>query len=575
VIDNEPVEINFSDLTVGDAISFDCGEIEETYPTKTKATRVQLGNQSINLQNLWENRTEYVGDNAKVGGIIYDLAFPNNVEYKNFELQTNETPYGITVNFSVDTDTKNFFTGALNQFEFERNAYIIFSLIENIDKIMFSLDDGKNPYSFEFYRSQFIDKFGEDCFVDTETYDGFVEVYNKINKEFADRKYQSDIEIKDTPNPPTTIGVPNLENTEKIVLLKNFSGNLDVPVKHKIVQDKKDIDDILTAINNLTLKEAEAIYGGENIEIWIYDSNGEVTKITMHEKNLVTYKGTTYQSDNAVDFFEKYSSIKAEEKTKLLGDILDEGTSTLSSVTFPAYEEEKQITLTKETATKFIRQTLSTFKLNSDNTVSFILPTTIPTDENGKTKLYISSSATFSTAPSTSSVQELLDWNSEWNGGDRYTEKLDVSRGKLTRIFLRVAFMTSTGENSYQEYAADYIEFVEPFNFDTTVNITDRSVKINEVGSSSILNYTLQNGESFSVTLELPKGLVLLTSENYPEYASKFDYEMPTVVAVKDGTPIGTLALYTFGTNDKDVLMQVDTTKNTMPIGAKIACKPI
>ncbi|MEG0895677.1 MAG: hypothetical protein RSE93_08160, partial [Oscillospiraceae bacterium] len=108
--------------------------------------------------------------------------------------------------------------------------------------------------------------------------------------------------------------------------------------------------------------------------------------------------------------------------------------------------------------------------------------------------------------------------------------------------------------------------FVEPFNFDTTVNITDRSVKINEVGSSSILNYTLQNGESFSVTLELPKGLVLLTSENYPEYASKFDYEMPTVVAVKDGTPIGTLALYTFGTNDKDVLMQVDTTKNTMPM---------
>ena len=39
--------------------------------------------------SLLKQRTEYVGDNSKVGGIITTLEYPENVEYASFELHTS------------------------------------------------------------------------------------------------------------------------------------------------------------------------------------------------------------------------------------------------------------------------------------------------------------------------------------------------------------------------------------------------------------------------------------------------------------------------------------------------------
>ncbi|MEG3030082.1 MAG: DUF5301 domain-containing protein, partial [Oscillospiraceae bacterium] len=225
-----------------------------------------------------------------------------------------------------------------------------------------------------------------------------------------------------------------------------------------------------------------------------------------------------------------------------------------------------QLLITKETATQFVNQTLSTFKLNSDNTISFNLPRVIPTDEGGKTKLYISSSATFSPEPGTSSVQEILDMKEGWQGGESYTEKLDATRGKLTQLFLRVAFMTAEGENSYREYAANYVEFTQPFKFDTPVTVTNKSIEIDQTERYAVLKYTMQNGDIFSFKLELPKGLALATSENYPQYAQTSDMDFSAVVLVKDTKAIGSLTVESFGTDDKDVLKQVDTSKNVLPM---------
>ncbi len=278
------------------------------------------------------------------------------------------------------------------------------------------------------------------------------------------------------------------------------------------------------------------------------------------EVSLETDKSYLYEFK--IKFGENYAyySIKINNNVKALLDDKTLGTDLNSSGL------EGQTILTKEAADEFIRQTLNTFELNSDDTVSFTLPNVIPTDESGKTKLYISSSATFSPEAGTSSVQEILDMKSDWQGGESYTEKLDMSNGKLTRLFLRVAFMTTQSENAYQEYAADYLELTEPFKIDTPVSVTDRSVEISTAGTSSVLKYTMQNGDNFSITLMLPQGLTMSTSEDYPEYASNPDYRMPTVVAVKDAAPIGTLTLFGFGTDDKEVLSQVDTAENTLPM---------
>ena len=136
-----------------------------TYP-------IELGS----LEELWKHRTEYVGDNSAVGNLISTLVFPEDVSYNSFALHTNLEPYSITINLETDTKTSDFLTDALKRLAFERNALILFSLIENVEQLSFTLDDGKSPYSFDFYAEQIKTVIGEDYFNKTETYEGFVGV---------------------------------------------------------------------------------------------------------------------------------------------------------------------------------------------------------------------------------------------------------------------------------------------------------------------------------------------------------------------------------------------------------------
>lgn len=108
------------------------------------------GTQKSGAEALWQNRTQYIGDNSAVGNIIMGLSFPENMHYDSFELFTTEHPYGVSIKLKTDTETRNTYTGALNEAPFQRNAIIMFSLIENAEQIIFTLDDGKNPYTLDY-----------------------------------------------------------------------------------------------------------------------------------------------------------------------------------------------------------------------------------------------------------------------------------------------------------------------------------------------------------------------------------------------------------------------------------------
>ncbi|MDD4568933.1 MAG: M56 family metallopeptidase [Tepidanaerobacteraceae bacterium] len=95
-------------------------------------------------------KTDYVGDAPKVAGIIYLLDFPEKVNYDHFELHTDSTPYAVTVHLKTDTQTRNYYTGALHQAPFKKNAIIMFSLIGNVDYINFNLTDGENDYLVQY-----------------------------------------------------------------------------------------------------------------------------------------------------------------------------------------------------------------------------------------------------------------------------------------------------------------------------------------------------------------------------------------------------------------------------------------
>ncbi|MGI6162796.1 MAG: M56 family metallopeptidase [Bacillota bacterium] len=103
--------------------------------------------------SLLKQRTEYVGDNSKVGGIITALEYPENVEYASFELHTSAPPFSVTVNLNTDTETRNFYAKDLNEGPFLKNAIVMFSLIHNVENIRFVLNDGIDPHSIEFTRN--------------------------------------------------------------------------------------------------------------------------------------------------------------------------------------------------------------------------------------------------------------------------------------------------------------------------------------------------------------------------------------------------------------------------------------
>lgn len=131
---------------------------------------------------LFENRTEYVGDNSKVGGILSALTYPEKVIYENFALHTTEPPYAITVNFKTDTETRDFYSREAAQGAFQKIAFTMFSLIGNVEQVNFSLDDGANPYDFTVYRSQANSLLGDDYFNRTQALEGLQEVLKDIEE---------------------------------------------------------------------------------------------------------------------------------------------------------------------------------------------------------------------------------------------------------------------------------------------------------------------------------------------------------------------------------------------------------
>jgi len=127
-----------------------------TNPIVTKPDDKSLAAQFLKF------KTEYAGDNSKVGGVISLLTFPENIAYDSFELFTDIEPYAITVNLKTDTETRNLYSGEANQQQFQDNAMIMFALIGNVEYIDFSLDDGSAPYSMQYTRGWANHQYGKD-----------------------------------------------------------------------------------------------------------------------------------------------------------------------------------------------------------------------------------------------------------------------------------------------------------------------------------------------------------------------------------------------------------------------------
>jgi beta-lactamase regulating signal transducer with metallopeptidase domain len=130
---------------------------------------------------LLENKTAYVGDNTKVGGIIALLDFPGNGgSYQGFELQTASKPYGVILKFAADSAAKVFFENETNRVWYRRDAALIISLVANADYVSFSLSDGDDasPLVITYTRDEINDLYGPDVrahTTDADTLNAFIE----------------------------------------------------------------------------------------------------------------------------------------------------------------------------------------------------------------------------------------------------------------------------------------------------------------------------------------------------------------------------------------------------------------
>ncbi|WP_277409438.1 DUF4825 domain-containing protein [Lacrimispora xylanisolvens] len=131
------------------------GEIQESYPTRAKATTIQLETKktlvtAYPIKDLWNARTKYVGDNSAVGTLIGLLPVPTGMQYDHFELQTTSPPYKVTLIYSVPTQLLSEYNSGSSAASdtFQANALFLLALIDNADEVQVTLTDGSQKIEF-------------------------------------------------------------------------------------------------------------------------------------------------------------------------------------------------------------------------------------------------------------------------------------------------------------------------------------------------------------------------------------------------------------------------------------------
>ncbi len=168
-------------------------EVEETVDLLTFYL-----SKSRNLEELWNNRTAYLGDNAKVANLAALLPYPENCTYAGIQIQTAQEPYELCVLLSTDEETRRYWETAhtLNG-EGERlneDAFIFRALIGNVGQIAYCFDDGEGePLKLDWFTGFSVLAPGS-LFQRSETLEGFEQLMTEWEQAKAAQV------IRDTPD---------------------------------------------------------------------------------------------------------------------------------------------------------------------------------------------------------------------------------------------------------------------------------------------------------------------------------------------------------------------------------------
>lgn len=146
-------------------------------------------------QALYAWRTPYIGDNSAVGNIIYNLTFPEDMAYRQFALQTDDSePYAVTITFALSEDDKEAYALDAPDREEEvallrQNACMMFSLIGNAEIVNFKLvdeaDENLRPLTLVYTRQWAEHETDCDLWEESETEEQFEALSENLRELFS------------------------------------------------------------------------------------------------------------------------------------------------------------------------------------------------------------------------------------------------------------------------------------------------------------------------------------------------------------------------------------------------------
>ncbi|MDD3894608.1 MAG: DUF4825 domain-containing protein [Syntrophomonadaceae bacterium] len=261
-----------------------------------------LGKPDSYAEELYQYHGTYTGDNSKVGAIVNTLNY-TNLPFKSIELKTDSEPYGITVNYMVDSRANYRFPESIMT-GWNKNAAVMFSLIPNASEIAFRIFDEYGEFTGAYYeRGSLNEHYGMEYFTSDKITDAagslasFTDYLNKVSAiKNWDDSYSDEQKL-------------NIERSRQIYsvigddceITINSGVNIPVTLTDEIAANPP-IKELMAQ------KDMLAQYSGKKVEFLIYNINNFKTNygtfylFAFDGKQMITYADlkTSAAEQNAI-----------------------------------------------------------------------------------------------------------------------------------------------------------------------------------------------------------------------------------------------------------------------------------
>lgn len=147
--------------------------------------KANAASENNNVKEIYQYRTQYVGDNSKVVNITDRLPIPKTLTRTQVQLYTDKAPYTIEVTYKTTPAVRESFSTTENQAVFDQSAVLMFALIGNADSVKFILNDGEQDMAIQRSRDWANEKMAKNVWDSSSTIEKFTALYTAISKNDA------------------------------------------------------------------------------------------------------------------------------------------------------------------------------------------------------------------------------------------------------------------------------------------------------------------------------------------------------------------------------------------------------